>query len=103
MNVYQAALSLRDRYENVEGFMTEAMKDKAINAYFIYHDALHSLLGLAPEEEFEPQVLATELVLGGLDHSFPSVTPEMISNGLASIDAANLEDLIAFYSAWFNK
>jgi hypothetical protein len=102
MNVYQAALKLREDYAHVDGFMTDVAVNEKFNAYFIYHDALHSLLGLAPEEEFESQVLATELILGGKDYSFIKVSKEDITEGLSSSSSDNLEDLIAFYTAYFN-
>jgi hypothetical protein len=102
MNVYQAALKLREDYAHVDGFMTDVAVNEEVNAYFIYHDALHALLGLAPEEEFEPQVLATELVLGGKDYSFTKVSKEDISEGLSSLSSDNLKDLTSFYTAYFS-
>jgi hypothetical protein len=101
MNVYQAALKLRQDYAHVEGFVNYAVEDQAANAYLIYHDALHSLLGLAPEEEFEPIVISIELLLGGQD-ALPGVSADVLSMALSSLEDEALDDFVEFYTAHFN-
>jgi hypothetical protein len=105
LNIFQAAIKLRDEYAHT-GIELEATDCPQTNLYFIFHDALHTYLGAAPEEAQEPLVLATEMVLGGMDHTanpmLAQVTPDEISTKLAAIDADVLEILIDFYTAYFN-
>jgi len=105
MNIYQAALKLRLDYEET-GIIVDAVEDKETNLYFIFHDALHTYLNLAPVEKDEPIVLATELVLGGQDYSTNSmlekVTADDISNRLSKIPSEIIELLIEFYTKRFN-
>jgi hypothetical protein len=105
MNIYQAALKLRQDYAHT-GINLESTDCPQTNLYFIFHDSLHTYLGAAPEENSEHIVLATEMVLGGLDYTanatLSAVTAEEISTKLASIDADTLEILIDFYTAYFN-
>lgn len=104
MNIYQAALKLRQDYAHT-GIELEATDCVTTNLYFIFHDALHTYLGAAPQESDEPLVLATEMVLGGLDYTSNStftVTPDEISSALALIESEVLEVLITFYTNYFN-
>lgn len=106
MNIYQAALKLRLDYEH-EGIMLDATEDAQTNLYFIFHDALHTYLSAAPKEEYEPIVLATELVLGGLEYTtnkmLKDVSAEEISTKLSLIDSEILEILIDFYTERFKN
>lgn len=101
MNIYQAALKLREDYAHT-GIELEATEDAYTNLYFVMHDALHTYLGCPPELDSEPQVLATELVLGGQEHNF-NINPNVIADGLASIPSEVLEVYIDFYTAWFSR
>lgn len=103
MNIYQAALKLREDYAHTN-ITTDYVADN--NLYLVFHDALHTLLGCAPEEAYEPQVLATEMILGGVDYTtiplLSNLSADLLSNSIASIDTATLEVLIDFYTNYFS-
>ncbi len=105
MNIYQAALKLRQDYAHT-GIELEGTACQDTNLYFVFHDALHTYLNAAPEEACEPIVLATEMILGGQDYTTNSmllnVSPDQISNALSNIDSETLEILISFYTEYFN-
>ena len=102
LNIYQAALTLRLEYGHLDGIEVEACTDAYTNLYFIHHDALHTLLGAAPEEEQEPIVLAAEMLLGGVD-IFLDVDLDELTTRLASIERETMELFMEFYSGWFNQ
>ncbi len=102
MNIYQAALSLRDNYGHLEGVVTAPTGSAGEDLYFIFHDALHSLLGQPPSEEYEPIVLATELLLGSQDWSTLYADGAHLSALLSQVPTETVEVLIDFYTKWFN-
>lgn len=106
MNIYQAALQLRNDYAHT-GIDTDACDDAATNLYFIMHDALHTYVGARPQESDEPIVLATEMVLGGQDYSvvplLADVTPDEISTALSNINPDMIEFMMDFYTQHFGN
>jgi len=76
-NIYQAALTLRTTYADA-GIELGATDHQYTNLYFIMHDALHTYLGCPPVEEYEPQVLSTEMLLGGVDHTVLGVDADVL-------------------------
>lgn len=101
-NIYQAALALRDKYAHVEGFETESCGDPYTDLYFIYHDSLHYYLGMPPDAEHEPVVLAAEMLLGEQDIIL-DVDIDTLTNLLGALPSERLEILISFYTRWFNR
>ena len=101
MNIYQAALQLRQDYAHTD-IQSQAIDDQEGNLYLIVHDALHTYLNARPQESDEALVLATELVLGGQEYThlpyLATITPDQISTALASINTENLEYLIEYYT-----
>lgn len=100
LNVFQAALALRINYEHVDGFSTEAVDDVQVNMYLIMHDSLHTYLGLKPELEDEPMVLAAEQLLGGVNIT-QKVDLDELTTRLGNINEEAMELLIDFYSQHF--
>jgi hypothetical protein len=103
LNIFQAAFKLRNDYAHT-GITLDYVGDVKTNTYFIVHDALHTYTKQAPEEEFEPIVLSIEMILGGVDYtiSFPGVSADELSSAIASIPSDVIEELISFYTGWFN-
>lgn len=103
LNIFQAAFKLRNDYGHT-GITLNYVDDDNTNTYFIIHDALHTYTNLAPEEEFEPIVLSIEMILGGIDYttSFPNIDANTLSSAIVSIPTEVLEELMAFYTGWFN-
>ena len=105
MNIYQAALKLRQDFAHT-GIELEATTNPDANLYFVFHDALHTYLGARPQESDEPIVLATELVLGGQEWQqvelLKDVNPDEISKGLSNIPSDMLEIYIEFYTNYYS-
>ena len=103
LNIFQAAFKLRNDYSHT-GITLDYAGDDNTNTYFIIHDALHTYTNQAPEEEFEPIVLSIEMILGGIDYttSFPNIDANTLSSAIAMIPSEVIEELIYFYTAWFN-
>ena len=99
LNIFQAAFKLRADYAHT-GITLDYMGEN--NTYFIFHDALHTYTNLAPQEEYEAIVLSVEMILGGVDCSMLEVAPDVLANAIASIPTEVLEELMAFYTGWFN-
>ena len=101
LNIFQAAFKLRNDYAHTSITLDYAGDN---NTYFIIHDALHTYTNQAPEEEFEPIVLSIEMILGGIDYttSFPNIDANTLSSAIASIPTEVLEELMVFYTGWFN-
>jgi hypothetical protein len=102
MNVYQAALALRERYDGVEGFYNEFYQTVEANLYLVHHDALHYCLNLPPQEEFEAIVLSAEAILGGQEAMF-GVDPEVLSNALGLLSDEVLNDFTTFYTYHYTR
>jgi hypothetical protein len=103
LNIYQAALALRTAFAHTGIELGYAGEDE-VNTYFIHHDAMHYYTGLEPKEVDEPLALAAELVLGGQDYNaIITVDAQELSKVLANIPAEVVEELIGFYTDWYNN
>jgi len=101
-NIYQAALTLRTNYSHLDGLLTEPTEDAYTNLYFMFHDALHTLLGQPPYEEYEPIVLSAEMLLGGVDITL-DIDLDILTTLIGTLPTETLEILMDFYTNWFNR
>ena len=102
LNIFQAATKLRTDYAHLDGLITDCVENQYTNLYFIFHDALHTLLGQPPHQEYENIVLAAEMLLGGIDINI-DIDIDYLTTLIANLPDTTIEILISFYTDWFNN